>query len=91
MTTPVRSMLDQMPFRFPCGHTVVVGRLEDLTTWVCEGGYCAEPHRPKENCGINYDLSTGDLKQRLAEDLAIAIQQDLQEAAKGLAVIRDRK
>lgn len=70
------SMLDQMLFPLACGHEVVLGRMANLETWVCE------------SCGKTTDLTVDPFKSRLEEDLDTAMQIDAQEKAKGNEITR---
>jgi hypothetical protein len=70
------SMLDLMFFYLPCRHKVVLGRLEEKAEWTCE------------ECGEKFDLTTGPIKDALAQDLDTAKQIDLQEQAKGNTISR---
>jgi hypothetical protein len=70
------SMLDQMLFPLACGHGVVLGRMANLESWVCE------------SCGKTTDLTMEPFKSRLAKDLDAAMQIDAQEKAKGNAITR---
>ena len=65
------SMLDQMTFQLGCGHEVVLGRLSNLTRWVCE------------SCGKETDLTTAPFRERLVKDLDTAVQIDLQAKERG--------
>lgn len=73
------SMFDQMLFKLACGHQVVVGRLEDKASWICE----------EHGCGKVADLSAGPIRDRLAHDLDTANQIDLHERAKGATITRE--
>ena len=57
-----------------CGHVVVLGRLANTPTWVCE------------SCGKTTDLIQPPFKDRLVKDLDIALQIDLQAKERGEAV-----
>ena len=70
------SMLDQMMFQLGCGHEVVLGRLSNLTKWVCE------------SCGKETDLTKSPFRERLVKDLDTAVQIDLQEKERGEANTR---
>ena len=70
------SMLDQMLFPLVCGHEVVLGRMANLETWVCE------------SCGKTTDLTMDPFKSRLAKDLDTAMQIDAKERAEGNAITR---
>jgi hypothetical protein len=70
------SMLDQMLFRLACGHDVVLGRMANSTTWVCE------------QCGKSTDLTKPPIKAQLVQDLDTALQIDLQAKERGEAVTR---
>jgi hypothetical protein len=70
------SMLDQMMFQLGCRHEVVLGRLSNLTKWVCE------------SCGKETDLTKSPFKERLVEDLNTAVQVDLQNKARGETITR---
>ena len=50
------SMLDQMLFRLACGHDVVLGRMANLTKWVCEE--CGEIDGPDKN-SVQGDIGEG--------------------------------
>jgi Mrp family chromosome partitioning ATPase len=73
MTT---SMLDQKLFNLSCGHTVVLGRLENQSVWTCE------------TCSKKTDLTAEPHKKTLEHDLDTATQIDLQAKQRGEAVIR---
>ena len=70
------SMLDQMLFRLACGHDVVLGRMANSTTWVCE------------KCGKSTDLTKPPFKAQLVHDLDTAVQIDLQAKERGETVTR---
>ena len=70
------SMLDQMLFRLACGHNVVLGRMANLATWVCE------------ECGQSTDLTKTPFKETLVKDLDTALQIDLQAKARGETITR---
>jgi hypothetical protein len=70
------SMLDQMLFPLGCGHEVVLGRLSNLTKWVCE------------SCGKETDLSKSPFRERLVKDLDTAVQIDLQAKERGEPITR---
>jgi hypothetical protein len=70
------SMLDQMLFPLACRHEVVLGRMANLETWVCE------------TCGKTTDLTMEPFKSELAQDLDTAMQIDAQERAEGNAITR---
>jgi hypothetical protein len=70
------SMLDQMLFPLACKHTVVLGRLQDKSSWTCEG------------CGRETDVSSAPFKDILEELLDTANQIDLQEKEKGRTIER---
>jgi hypothetical protein len=70
------SMLDQMLFPLECGHEVVLGRLSNLTKWVCE------------SCGKETDLTKSPFRERLVQDLDTAVQIDLQEKERGETITR---
>jgi len=72
----VVGMLDQMMFNLACVHEVVLGRMTNLKSWVCEA------------CGKTTDLSAEPFKSRLKEDLDTAMQIDMQEKAKGQTITR---
>jgi hypothetical protein len=60
-------MLDQMLFKLACGHELVLGRLGNLESWVCEA------------CGKPTDLKEEPFKSALERDLDTAMQIDAQE------------
>jgi hypothetical protein len=70
------SMLDQMLFNLPCGHEVVLGRLEKQGHWTCE------------DCGKKTDLPTEPYKAALEQDFDAATQIDFQAKEKGETVTR---
>ena len=70
------SMFDQMLFPLVCGHEVVLGRLSNLKTWVCE------------KCGKETDLTKSPFRERLVKDLDTALQIDLQAKERGEAITR---
>ena len=70
------SMLDQMLFRLACGHDVVLGRMANLTKWVCE------------ECGESTDLTKTPIKETLVKDLDAALQIDLQAKERGETISR---
>jgi hypothetical protein len=70
------SMLDQMMFRLACGHEVVLGRMANLTTWVCE------------ECGKSTDLTKAPFRTQLVHDLDTAVQIDLQAKERGETITR---
>jgi hypothetical protein len=70
------SMLDQMLFPLACGHEVMLGRMANLETWVCEA------------CGKTTDLTVEPFRARLADDLRSAMDIDAQEKAKGNEITR---
>jgi hypothetical protein len=70
------SMLDQMLFHLACGHDVILGRMSNIETWVCE------------TCGKTTDLRAEPFKSRLEKDLDTAMQIDLQEKARGQTITR---
>ena len=70
------SMLDQMMFQLGCGHEVVLGRLSNLTRWVCE------------SCGKETDLMQSPFRERLVKDLDTAVQVDLQAKERGEGITR---
>jgi hypothetical protein len=72
----VISMFDQFLFPLSCGHEVVLGRLANTQTWVCE------------SCGKSTDLTQPPFKDRLLKDLDSALQIDLQAKERGEAVTR---
>lgn len=72
------SMLDQMLFRLPCGHDVVVGRLENQSDWTCD------------ECGSKYDLTSQPTKGALDRELDTANQIDLQVKERGGTIERAR-
>ena len=72
----VVSMLDQMLFPLACGHEVVLGRMTNLDSWICEA------------CGQKTDLTAEPFKSALVRDLNAALQIDLQEKEKGETVTR---
>jgi hypothetical protein len=63
------SMFDQILFPLACGHDVVLGRLANTETWVCE------------KCGKPTNLTGPPFKDQLLKDIDTALQIDLQ--AKG--------
>jgi hypothetical protein len=69
-------MLDQILFRLECGHDVVLGRLSNLTTWVCE------------ECGKETDLTKTPFREQLVKDLDTALQIDLQAKERGETITR---
>jgi hypothetical protein len=69
------SMLDQMLFSLPCGHNVVLGRLQGAEKWTCEA------------CGKQTDL-TGEVRAALVQDFDTAVQIDLQAKERGEKVER---
>ena len=69
-------MLDQILFPLICKHAVVLGRLQDKSSWTCA------------ECGRETDLSSGPIKDLLEKDLDTANQIDLQEKEKGRTVER---
>ena len=70
------SMLDQMLFRLGCGYEVVLGRLSNLTRWVCE------------SCGKETDLTKSPFRERLVKDLDTAVQIDLKAKERGETITR---
>jgi hypothetical protein len=70
------SMLDLMLFRLACGHDVVLGRIANSTTWICE------------KCGKSTDLTKPPFKALLVQDLDTAIQIDLQAKERRETVAR---
>jgi hypothetical protein len=70
------SMLDQMHFRLACGHDVVLGRLTNSTTWVCE------------KCGKSTDLTKSPFKDDLVRNFDTALQIDLQAKERGENITR---
>ena len=70
------SMLDQMLFPLPCGHSVVLGRLQGAERWTCE------------TCGKQTDLTGDAVRAALVKDLDTAVQIDLQAKARGEKVER---
>jgi hypothetical protein len=70
------SMFDQMLFPLSCGHEVVLGRLSNLTKWVCE------------SCGKETDLTKSPFRERLVKDLDTAVQIDLQAKERGEPITR---
>jgi hypothetical protein len=70
------SMLDQMTFQLDCGHEVVLGRLANLTRWVCG------------SCGKETDLTKSPFRERLVKDLDAAVQIDLQAKERGETITR---
>jgi hypothetical protein len=70
------SMLDQMLFQLACGHEVVLGRLTNLQSWVCE------------TCGNATDLTSEPYRSELVQDLDTAIQIDLQAKERGETINR---
>ena len=70
------SMLDQMLFKLPCGHDVVLGRLEKRSLWTCE------------DCEEKADLAAEPYKAALERDLDTASQIDLQAKGRGETVTR---
>ena len=70
------SMLDQMLFRLTCGHDVVLGRMANLTKWICE------------ECGESTDLTKPPFKETLVKDLDAALQIDLQAKERGETITR---
>jgi hypothetical protein len=70
------SMLDQMLFRLACGHDVVLGRLTNSTTWICE------------TCGKSTDLIKSPFKNDLVRDFDTALQVDLQAKERGETITR---
>ena len=72
----VISMLDQMLFQLDCRHEVVLGRLSNLTKWVCE------------SCGKETDLTRSPFRERLVQDLDAAVQIDLQAKERGETITR---
>ena len=70
------SMLDQMLFQLGCGHEVVLGRLSNLTRWVCE------------SCGKETDLTKSPSRERLVNDLNTAVHIDLQAKERGETITR---
>ena len=70
------SMLDQMLFPLGCRHEVVLGRLTNLTNWVCE------------SCGKETDLTKSPFRERLVKDIDTAMQIDLQEKERGETITR---
>jgi hypothetical protein len=75
MLAPI-SKLDQMLFKLPCGHKVVLGRLVDTKQWTCE------------QCHQKIDLSSGPNKAAFDKDLEKANLIDLLEKARGNKVTR---
>ncbi|WP_143046709.1 hypothetical protein [Bradyrhizobium erythrophlei] len=69
-------MLDQMLFGLPCGHDLVLGRLEQAKTWKCEA------------CKVSCDLTAEPEKSRLAKDLDLARQIDVQTKERGQSITR---
>ena len=69
------SMLDQMLFSLPCGHNVVLGRLQGAGKWTCEV------------CDKQTDL-TGAVRAALVQDFDTAVQIDLQAKERGEKVER---
>lgn len=70
------SMLDQTLFRLACGHDVVLGRMANSATWICE------------QCGKSTDLTKLPFKAQLVQDLDTALQIDLQAKERGETVTR---
>ncbi|MET4482100.1 hypothetical protein ABIB66_006662 [Bradyrhizobium sp. F1.13.3] len=70
------SMLDQMLFKLPCGHKVVLGRLFGAKDWTCE------------LCHQKIELSSGPCKAAFEKDLEKANLVDLLEKARGNKVTR---
>jgi hypothetical protein len=70
------SMFDQMLFPLACGHDVVLGKLANTESWMCEK--CAEPT----------DLTRPLLKEQLLKDIDTALQIDLQAKERGETVTR---
>jgi hypothetical protein len=69
-------MLDQMLVNLPCGHEVVLGRLEKQRLWSCE------------DCGKKIDLTAEPYKSALDHDFDTATQIDLDAKGKGETVSR---
>jgi hypothetical protein len=70
------SMFDQMLFALVCGHTVVLGRLENAKSWTCEA------------CGKVTDLSVSPAREALAKDWDTANQIDARAREGGERVVR---
>jgi hypothetical protein len=70
------SMLDQMQFDLPCGHNVVLGRLEKQKLWTCEA------------CDKETDLTREPSKSLLERDLDTATQIDIKARQNGETVTR---
>ena len=66
----------EMLFRLACGHDVVLGRMANLATWVCE------------ECGQSTDLTKTPFKETLVKDLDTALQIDLQAKERGETITR---
>src|SRR5262245_18220922 len=70
------TMLDQKLFPLACGHSLVVGRLNNADTWECE------------YCRTVTDLRVEPYKSRLAQDRDIASEIDKQERSRGKTIVR---
>jgi hypothetical protein len=70
------SMLDQMLFDLSCKHSVVLGRMEKTTTWLCE------------ECGKITDLRIEPYRTQLERDRDTATQIDQQGRDRGETVVR---
>ena len=65
------SMLDQLYFPLPCGHEVILGRLQGAKSWSCE------------RCNKQTDLSESEVRAALVKELDTAVQIDLQAKERG--------
>jgi len=70
------SMLDQLYFPLPCGHEVILGRLQGAKSWSCE------------RCNKQTDLSESEVRAALVKELDTAVQIDLQAKERGEQVRR---
>lgn len=78
MANKTITMHDQRYFHLACGHSVVLGRLQNADTWQCE----------EKGCAVITNLCDEPHKRRLARERDTADELDKQARARGEIVVR---